>query len=312
MTLTQVLYALEVARCQNFSKAAENLYLSQPALSLQIKKLEGELGYALFSRTPQGIFLTEAGQNFCAHAYPVAEAWRRFQENVGVQKPYFRRLRIGMGSRVYSNGLFQEVVRFFDSHPELEVTFITEAGQDFLAGLRSGALDLALDRMPPDNLMRDRKLYFRISLICERQCVLMSFNDPHSKLKGLSLPDLQGCTMMSGLENSMEDRTLRETCRKHGITLRRIYHSDGIDTNMRLVRDGSGVILGPESFASYFGVAAVPLVPKQTVCLSFICLRQNADRPEIRLLCRHLQEVCRKRLETEQGGAENHGTLGSV
>lgn len=200
MTLTQVLYALEVAHCQNFSKAAENLYLSQPALSLQIKKLEGELGYTLFSRTPQGIFLTEAGQNFCTHARPVAEAWKCFQEDVGAKKVYFRRLRIGMGSRVYSNRLFQEVVRFFDSHPELEVTFVTEAGQDFLAGLRNGALDLALDRMPPDNLMRERKLYYRTSLICERQCVLMSVDNPNSRLKGLTFSELQGCTMMSGLE----------------------------------------------------------------------------------------------------------------
>jgi DNA-binding transcriptional LysR family regulator len=310
MTLTQVLYALEVARCQNFSKAAENLYLSQPALSLQIKKLENELGYALFSRTPQGIFLTEAGRNFCAHAAPVSESWKLFQENVVTQKPSFRRLRVGMGSRVYSNGLFQDVVRFFDSHPNLEVTFVTEAGQDFLTGLRDGALDLALDRMPPDNLMRDRKLYYRTSLICERQCVLMSADDPHSRLSSLSFPDLQGCTMMSGLENSMEDRTLREVCRKHNITLRRIYHSDGIDTNMRLVRDGSGVILGPESFASYFGVAAVPLIPRQTVCLDFICLRQNADRPEIRLLCRHLQEICRQRMAARQEAL--HGSMGSL
>lgn len=310
MTLTQVLYALEVARCQNFSKAAENLYLSQPALSLQIKKLESELGYALFSRTPQGIFLTEAGRSFCAHARPVAEDWKRFQENVGAQRSCSRRLRIGMGSRVYSNGLFQEVVRFFDTHPELEVTFVTEAGQDFLAGLRNGALELALDRMPPDNLTRERKLYYRTSLICERQCVLMSIDNPHSRLRGLSFLDLQGCTMMSGLENSMEDRILREDCRKHNITLRRIYHSDGIDTNMRLVRDGSGIILGPESFAAYFGVAAVPLIPMQTVCLDFICLRQNAGRPEIRLLCRHLQEVCRRRTAAEK--ERNNGTVESV
>lgn len=310
MTLTQVLYALEVARCQNFSKAAENLYLSQPALSLQIKKLENELGYTLFSRTPQGIFLTDAGEDFCAHAAPAADAWKRFQEDVGARKVFLRRLRIGMGSRVYSNGLFQEVVRFFDAHPEMEVTFVTEAGQDFLTGLRNGALDLALDRMPPDSLLRDRKLYYRTSLICERQCVLMSHNDPNSRLGGLSFSDLQGCTMMSGLENSMEDRTLRETCRKHNITLRRIYHSDGIETNMRLVRDGSGIILGPESFASYFGVAAVPLLPKQMVCLDFICLRQNADRPEIRLLCRHLQEICRQRMAARQ--EELHGNMGSL
>ena len=56
--------------------------------------------------------------------------------------------------------------------------------------------------------------------------------------------------MISGLENSAEDRMLRRTCQKYGISLSRVYRSDGIDTNMRLVRDGMGVVLGPESCSS--------------------------------------------------------------
>ena len=72
MTLTQVLYALAVARYLNFSRAADSLFVSQPALSLQIKNLEKELGYDLFVRTPHGILLTELGEQFCRDARAVA------------------------------------------------------------------------------------------------------------------------------------------------------------------------------------------------------------------------------------------------
>ena len=64
MTIMQVLYVLEVARRGNVSKAAENLFISQPALSSQIRRLEEELGCSLFHREPQGVTLTAAGRAF--------------------------------------------------------------------------------------------------------------------------------------------------------------------------------------------------------------------------------------------------------
>ena len=68
MTITQVLYALETARCQNVSKAAERMFVSQPALSAQLGKLEEELGCKLFRRGHQGVSLTAAGVSFCQTA----------------------------------------------------------------------------------------------------------------------------------------------------------------------------------------------------------------------------------------------------
>ena len=72
MNMSQVQYALTVARYKNFSKAAESLFLSQPALSLQIKKLEQELGFALFSRKAQGVTITPEGEKFFEDAQAVA------------------------------------------------------------------------------------------------------------------------------------------------------------------------------------------------------------------------------------------------
>ncbi len=65
--------------------------------------------------------------------------------------------------------------------------------------------------------------------------------------------------------------------------------------NMRLVRDGMGVVLGPESFASYYGVSAVPLHPETFVSLKFICLQSGMKKKDVQLFRSYLCGVCRRR-----------------
>ena len=150
MTITQVLYALETARCQNVSKAAERMFVSQPALSAQLGKLEEELGCKLFRRGHQGVSLTAAGVSFCQTAEAVEAAWRELQESTrNLQNAVCRQIRIGMGPRALSNGLVDALLSFFDQHPETEVSFITDIGEDMLTALEEGRLDMAVDRLPP-------------------------------------------------------------------------------------------------------------------------------------------------------------------
>ena len=295
MNIAQVLGALAVGRYQNFSRAAESLFLSQPALSLQISRLEAELGYPLFLRTAQGATLTEEGKAFCESAQSVANAWEQLQLTTEISRKRSQaRLRISMGTRVYSNGLFDQVISFFDKHHDVEPVFITEVGVDFLSGLEAGSLDLALDRLPPQTLLHDPRRFFSCELIREEQCVLCSGNHPWAPYDEIAFSELQGCSLVTGLENSLEDRSMKEKFRASGVEPGRIYRSDGIDTIMSLVRGGKGITLGPRSFAAYYHVAAIPLEPKFEVSLCFICLRERAGDLEIAMLRRHLTRICRK------------------
>ncbi len=296
MTMQQVQYVLEVARTGSVSRAAEGLYLSQSALSQQLRRLEAELGYPLFLRTAHGLQLTPEGARFCALAGPAAAQWAQLCDTVNrdraARKP---RLRLGIGSRVYSNHLFEQIVAFFEANPQVEVTFVTEAGLDPLEALRKGELDLALDRLPESEAPEPNSRFFSCPLVRERQCVLLQPGDPRADLAHMDFRALQGCAWVTGLEDSAEDRILREACRRYQIRVGRIYRSDGISTSMRLVRDGRGVALGPASFADYFQVAAVPLEPEQWVWLRFLCLKSSLKRPEIRQLRDYLLELCRDR-----------------
>ncbi len=293
MTIQQVLYVLEIASRSSVSQAAQKLYLSQSALSQQLRRLEEELGYPLFSRTANGLQLTPEGNRFCEQARPVAERWYDFCKSV--QKlPSIEplRLRLGIGSRVYSNHLFPKIAEYFRTRPEIEVTFVTEAGRDMVDSLRKGELDLALDRLPMEDQPESGEL-FSVPLIRERQCVLLSNDDPKSGYNSLAFRDLQGCTMISGLEDSAEDRSMKNALRKYHISIKRVYRTDGIDTSMQLVRDGMGIAMGPESFADYFRIKAVPLEPETWISLKFICLQSSLNQPEIKRFRDYLTSICK-------------------
>lgn len=293
MTIQQVLYVLEIASRSSVSQAAQKLYLSQSALSQQLRRLEEELGYSLFARTANGLQLTPEGQRFCDQAAPIADRWSDFCKSVQKRhKSEQLRLRLGIGSRVYSNDLFSNIIEYFDARPEIEVTFVTEAGQDVVEALRRGELDLALDRLPMEETVSDSGDLYAYPLIRELQCVLAGAHDPLAKRPVLTMKELQGCTMISGLEDSAEDRSMRLAIRKHHITINRIYRSDGIETSMRLVREGKGISFGPASFADYFGVKAIPLDPETWVSLQFICLQTNLKRAEIKRFRDYLVELC--------------------
>ena len=64
MTTKQLTYAAELARTQNFNRAAENLFISQPTLTYQIRLLEDEIGFEIFARSGKGAALTPAGEQF--------------------------------------------------------------------------------------------------------------------------------------------------------------------------------------------------------------------------------------------------------
>ena len=293
MNMNQIQYALTVARYNNFSKAAESLFLSQPALSLQIKKLEQELGFSLFTRKAQGVSATPEGEIFFQDAQAVEAAWNQMLQNAATTRGENRKhLRIAVSTRIYSNGLFDDIVDFFDNHPEIEATFVTEAGADSFAALQNGTVDVALDRIPPIQLLPDYKKFFSCELISEQQCFLVSPDSKEFTNESLAFSRLDGISFVTGLENSMEDRTLKQFCKESGITLGKIYRSDGISTVMDLVRSSKGITLGPISFASHFGVRAIPIEPITYESLNFICLKDRAAAPEITLLKNHLIRAC--------------------
>lgn len=86
MTFNQIHYVLVLARTKNFTQAADELFITQPTLSQQIKAIECELGTTLFFRDRRHVSLTESGRVFLENALFLQERWNRCRDHLPLHR----------------------------------------------------------------------------------------------------------------------------------------------------------------------------------------------------------------------------------
>jgi DNA-binding transcriptional LysR family regulator len=140
---------LEVSRTRHFGRAAENLFLTQSAISARIRQLEESLGVALFTRTRNDIQLTPAGVRMSRYAESILSTWNRARQDAALKAEDRESLAIGGMFSLWDIVLQDWLGRVHIEHPEL--TLLAEAGsQDVLVRkLLDGAIDLAFMWEPP-------------------------------------------------------------------------------------------------------------------------------------------------------------------
>ncbi|MGK5023383.1 LysR family transcriptional regulator [Janthinobacterium sp. RB2R34] len=131
-----------VARTGSITRAAECLFLSQPAVSAHIKGIEQELGLALFERTARGMRLTSHGQRILAMAEHTIASHRALIDEAALLKGRLAgRLRIGVGGQSDTALIGRLLRRFAEHHPEVEISLEYGSSSATLAAIRSGVLD---------------------------------------------------------------------------------------------------------------------------------------------------------------------------
>ena len=146
MELRILRYFLAVAEEQSFSRAAERLHVSQPALSQQLGAYEDEIGAKLFVRSPKRIDLTEKGRVLIRHARDIVELAARTEESLRSSTPQelSGTLVIGAGEVTSFGRLAEAMTSLKADHPKLEFRIISGNGEDLAGGLSNGTIDLAL------------------------------------------------------------------------------------------------------------------------------------------------------------------------
>lgn len=144
MDLRHLKYFLAVAEERHFGRAAERLNIVQPALSMQIKALEDELGGPLLIRTSRRVELTEAGRLLQAEATRTLEQVEHTR--LAVERAIrgeTGRVRIGFaGNAVFSGRLMQDVRSFHQAYPDAEIICQELAPQLQNEAIQNGALDV--------------------------------------------------------------------------------------------------------------------------------------------------------------------------
>lgn len=160
MDLRHLKYFLAVAEERHFGRAAERLNIVQPALSMQIKALEAELGGPLLIRTSRRVELTEAGRLLQAEATRTLEQLEHSRRAVErAIRGETGRVRVGFaGNAVFSGRLMQDIRTYRQAYPDAELTCQELAPQQQNQAIHDGTLDVGY--MPDHSPEQDAGLVY--------------------------------------------------------------------------------------------------------------------------------------------------------
>ena len=159
-------YIYEVYKEKSFSKAAQNLYISQPALSAAIKKIENRIGCCIFDRSNKTIRLTAAGTEYIKAAETIMDIEIQFENYLNnLNQLKTGRLSIG-ASNVFASFILPAIItKFTDKYPAIKINLIEAASSQLEELLFSGALDFVLDNYPLDETIYEKHLFCSENLI---------------------------------------------------------------------------------------------------------------------------------------------------
>ncbi|MFP8965042.1 LysR substrate-binding domain-containing protein [Pokkaliibacter sp. CJK22405] len=148
MELRHIRYFLAVAEAKSFTRAAEQLQMAQPPLSLQIKDLEKEVGTALFERLPRGVELTEAGRAFFEEVKCLPYfANRGIEMAQRASRGEAGKLRLGVTGTATFNKLASDGLRVFRKrYPDVLLTVVEQGTEPLMELLDKGELDALMVR----------------------------------------------------------------------------------------------------------------------------------------------------------------------
>jgi DNA-binding transcriptional LysR family regulator len=245
INLRQLRAFVSIGRLGSFTKAAEALHATQPALSAQIRELEEALGVKLFDRSTRSVTLTRAGEDLLPVVDTVlgdlgsvvARAQDVARRNTG-------RVTVAALPSLAATLLPGVVARMRVAYPGIDVVIRDALAERILSLVRADEVDLALTSAPPV----DPQLAFE-PLLNDRMVAVMPGTHPLAKAKTVKLADLLASPLVLMDRDSSVRRIVDGACASIGRLAEPAYEAAFMSTAIGLVRAGMGATLLPSSAA---------------------------------------------------------------
>lgn len=279
MDINQVRYAAAVAQYKNFSKAADALFVTQPTLSQQVRKLEEELGFPLFERTTRRVSVTPGGETFLASARPLLGAWDALMLEVEKLKsgPSCA-LRVGILPTFAHLNILDAIHQFQSQRPEVSVSLQIFQSRSLWEMLLRGQLDVIIANIFADQLEGpDPDVH--ISVISEDVIrVVLHRDDPLAQKGPLRLEDLNGKELIMLSRASSIRNHMDAAFRKEGVHPHMALECPTIHSMIDMLRAGRGAgFLSSKVAENYISdpVVSVPLVPDIKTMTAILFRKSN-------------------------------------
>ena len=247
MERNQIEAFITIAEVKQFSRAAQRLHLSQPAISRRVQLLEQTLGVTLFERTKKGVRLTQAGDQFLPYAQRIMATMRDAVEAVqAIQNESRGVVKLAIVGTLASTSLTDQLKRFRQLNPEVQLMLQTARSKNVSRLVQNGDVHIGLRYFadPHPGLSSELILEEELVLVCSAQHQFLA--EPQS------VADLRGIPWVSypiGTGSSGEPfaKLLNQILLSNDLDEPEIIAIDSLTAQKRLIEADFGIGLLPKS-----------------------------------------------------------------
>ena len=243
MTITQLHYVLAVAEYKNFTFAAEKCFVTQPTLSMQIQKLEDELGVLMFDRSKKPIQLTEIGSKIVNQAKNIVNEAGRIKDIVEQQNGYIGgEFKVGIIPTIMPTLLPMFLNAFISKYPKVNLIIEENTTEEIISKLKNGHLDCAIAATPlEEESLKEIVLYY------EPFVAYIPDNHSSSSKKEIEISDLDLDTILLLQDGHCFRNGILNLCKNNKFLSQNHFQieSGSFETLIKLADEGLGITLLP-------------------------------------------------------------------
>lgn len=258
-----------VAKYKSITKAAEMLYISQPAVTMSIKKLEEQLEMTLFTRTKRGVILTNEGKVLYEYVKQAMESLKIGENRINnLKKLDTGNIRIGIGTTLTKYFLMEYLDKFHKLYPNVNINIDTSMTADILKKLENGLVDIAI-------ITTDKLDYKDLNIVYSRdiQDIFVASKEYYDLIgKKISLDNLNNYPLLLQSPNTSTRNFLDNFSLKHGVKLNSSMELASFSLVLEFSKIGMGIGFISKDFVEneinkkeLFEIKTVPEIPKRKI-----------------------------------------------
>ena len=258
-----------VAKYKSITKAAESLYISQPAVTMSIKKLEEQLEMTLFTRTKRGVIITNEGKVLYEYVAQAMESIKIGENRINnLKKLDTGNIRIGIGTTLTKYFLMEYLDKFHKLYPKVIINIDTSMTLDTLKKLENGLIDLAI-------ITTDKLDYkdFNITYSQDIQDIFIA-NKEYYNIIGtkINLEKLNEYPLLLQTQSTNTRNFLDKFTLKHNIKLKSAMELASFSLVLEFTKIGLGIGFISRDFVKYelnkkelYEIKTIPEIPKRKI-----------------------------------------------
>lgn len=265
MDVRSLRYFVEVVQFNGFSRAADSLFVTQPAISRSIKKLEQELGYKLLIREVDGVSLTDEGEILLIHAKQILEQFNQMNKALKEKSgPLEGVLHVGLPPVIASTYFADIILAFSQRYPLVELKIIELGTRKMMDAMLNGDVETAAVMLPLDDERFDLHVFSTDRL-------MLLVNEQHSLAQRhlVKFIELLNEPFIFFSDDFRINELVTSACGLYGKKPIIAGRSSHLDLVTAMVRAGVGITLLPGSMWNKTRADGVSIIPVIEPVLSY-------------------------------------------